>query len=607
MAGFDAGEDIVARVKEQADIVRIISEHVNLKKSGARYLGCCPFHSEKTPSFSVHPAKQFFYCFGCGETGDVFSFLMKYNNLDFPAALKELAGRYQIQLPEKPLSKEQSRRVSLKKQMVELNGKVAAIYRKILRGSPHGEAARTYLKNRGLSPAVEERFQIGYAPAVEQHGWNFLGNQLNGEERVLAEKLGLLVKKERGGHYDRFRDRVMFPIMDGRGFIIGFGGRIVGEGQPKYMNSPESYVFNKSRSLFGFFQTQQVIRKEQQAIVVEGNFDLVSLVDNGCEHVVAPLGTALTREQLSLLKRNCSEAVMLFDGDAAGIKAAMRSAPLFLAEELNGKVALLPSGHDPDSFVREYGVDRLSQLVGEASPLPEFVFDQLVNEHGMTLDGKRAIVAELQPLLTSAVSPLQRSVVLTHFAEKLGLSPDDFKGMAAQSTHTGPPVQQRDNRKKELLPVSAAQKKLLQFMLLNPLSFEQLALAGIRECLSGTVGEILFLQIQRELARNSMLQPEDLLTLLPEGAERRFVADMLVNIGGHGLETTQTGSAGEGEAEKEELLEWIRRESLKRRSVSLSLKIKKVQASDDFERLVQLMAEKVEVDKQLQDMLGGAR
>jgi len=601
MAGFDSGEDVVARVKEQADIVRIIGEHVSLKKSGARYLGCCPFHSEKTPSFSVHPAKQFYYCFGCGESGDVFSFLMKYNNLDFPAALKELARRYGIQLPDRPLSKEQSRRASLRKQMLELNARVAAIYRNTLLSSSIGQPARRYLTRRGLSEKIGERFQIGYAPGVEQSGWNFLGNQLSTGERNLAEKLGLLVKKEKGGFYDRFRDRVMFPIMDASGGVIGFGGRIVGDGQPKYMNSPESPLFNKSRSLFGQYQTRDACRQKKQAILVEGNFDLISLVDAGLENVVAPLGTAVTREQLALLKRSCTEGVLLFDGDAAGIKAAFRSASLFLAEELNGRVALLPAGHDPDSYVREFGVQECKELIHKASPLPEFVFEQLVKEFGLTLDGKRAIVAELQPLINSAASPLQRSVVLSHFAEKLGLPLEDLKEIVKTQQKTKPFSDDTQKQADRLQPVSPAQKRLIQFMVLNPMSFHELEESGIRECLSGTVGEILFLQLRKGLAENPKLQPEDLLTLLPAGAERGMVADLLVNAAKKTVAAAAV-SVKDSEAERTELLEWIRCEALKKRSTALASQIQKVQGEGDFQRLQELIAKKVDVDKQLQNL-----
>ena len=358
----ESREDVAAQVKEQADIVKIIGECVSLKKSGARFLGLCPFHGEKTPSFTVHPGQQFFYCFGCGESGDVFSFMMKYYNLDFFSALKELARRYQIVLPEKTRSVEDEERAKKHQRMWAVNKMAADVYRNFLLEAPGAAAARTYLEKRGVSAEIQERFHLGYAPSTETMGWDFLARQFSGEEKNLAEELGLLVRKEgKSGTYDRFRDRILFPIFDVSGQILGFGGRILGDGQPKYMNSPESAIFNKSRSLLGLYQQKDSLRQQRRAIIVEGNFDLISLVQNGCSNVVAPLGTALTREQVRLLKRFSPEATLLFDGDAAGTKAAVRAVPHFLAEQVAGRVALLPTGHDPDTFIRQEGLGELQQ------------------------------------------------------------------------------------------------------------------------------------------------------------------------------------------------------------------------------------------------------
>jgi len=603
MSDFESREDVTARVKEQADIVQIIGECVGLKKSGARYLGLCPFHGEKTPSFSVHPVKQFFYCFGCGESGDVFSFMMKYHNLDFPGALKDLARRYQIQLPEKPLSPQEKRRISMRKQMIALNMKIAEIYRDYLLGSSEAAPARNYLKNRQISLETQEKFQVGYAPSVESGGWNFLKNHLNDEQILIAESLGLLVTKDRGGYYDRFRGRIMFPIVDPVGKVIGFGGRIVGEGQPKYMNSPESIVFNKSKSLFGFFQAQESIRKEKRVVLVEGNFDLVSLVDGGCENVVAPLGTSLTKGQLALIKRSCGQAVLLFDGDSAGRKAAVRAAPLFLSEELSGKVALLPKGHDPDSFIRDKGIEELNKLIDQASPLPEFVFDQLVEKYGLTLDGKRLIVKELQPLMEASGSDLQRSVIVSHFAEKLGLLPEELKRLLMRESKMMSTPAPDPDREERLRPLASAQSRLVRSMVLNPSSFNEFEQAGSRECLEGTIGEVLFLLMKKMLKDGADLQPEELLTELPEGVERSFVAELLVSAAGEADLINHSSLSDENSGGMSDLLEWIKCETLKRRSTRLTVKIKEIQEGGDFDHLQKLMAEKVKIDNELQDLL----
>lgn len=603
MSGFESREDITARIKDQADIVKIIGECVELKKSGSRFLGLCPFHGEKTPSFSVHPVKQFFYCFGCGESGDVFAFMMKYHHLDFPGAVKELASRYQIQLPEKPLSQREKKLVSQRKRMVAINKKVAAIYHEYLLHSPQGRAARDYLKKRRIHVEVQKKFQIGYAPSIEQGGWNYLGGFLKGEEITTAESLGLLAKNDRGGHYDRFRDRIMFPIADLTGKVIGFGGRIVGEGKPKYMNSPESPVFNKRKSLFGFYQSQEAIRNQRRAIVVEGNFDLVSLFGGGCENVVAPLGTALTREQLALLKRSCGEGILLFDGDNAGIKAAVRSVPLFLMEELSGKVALLPEGSDPDSYIHEKGVDELNKLINDASPLPEFVFDQLVQKHGLTLDGKRLIVQGLAPLVNAATSSLQQSVVVSHFAKKLDIPVEELKGLSKGNVETKNVSASQPEKEIVLQPLSSAQNHLVRFMVMHPSDFDKLDQAGIRECVQGTIGEVLFLQMRKMLADGAMLHPEELLTVLPEGTERLFVAELLGNVAARENLIDRVGVSDDRGDEVIDLLDWIKRDSLKRRSMRLNQEIQEAQTGGDFDRLQRLLTEKVEIENTLQSMI----
>jgi DNA primase len=254
--------------------------------------------------------------------------------------------------------------------------------------------------------------------------------------------------------------------------VIGFGGRIIGEGQPKYMNSPESLVFNKSASLLGLYQQGDAIRRRKQAILVEGNFDLVSLVVHDCPNVVAPLGTALTTQQLKMLKGYGDECVLLFDGDAAGVKAAMRSVPLFLSEQVAGKVALLPTGHDPDTFIREEGLEALNSLLDQAMPLPEFALQQLVDEHGTTLDGKRKIIAELQPLIKAASSNLQRTLMLSHFSEAIGVPADELgASMPRVAESSPPPVEYEQPRLQEQsTPLSASQNRLVSHIVLYPSS-----------------------------------------------------------------------------------------------------------------------------------------
>lgn len=599
----ESREDIVERIKDRADIVQIIGECVDLKKSGTRFLGRCPFHGEKTPSFTVHPGQQFFHCFGCGESGDVFSFVMKYHNFDFPAALKELARRYQIDLPEKTRSPEEQQRQKKKAAMFAVNIKAAAIYRSFLQRAPAAASARQYLAKRGVSPAAQEKFGIGYAPATDKAGWEFLTNQLTEDERGLAEELGLVVRKEKGGCYDRFRDRILFPIADTSGRICGFGGRILGDGQPKYMNSPDSILFNKSALLLGLYQQQEDIRRKKQVVVVEGNFDLVSLVDHGFGNVAAPLGTALTREQLRLLKRQATDIILLFDGDAAGLKAAVRAVPLFLAEQIAGKVALLPPGHDPDTYVRQMGVSAVTQLIEKAEGLPEFALAHLIREHGLSLDGKNAIIAELQVMMKSAASALQRTVMVAHFAERLGLAAGQLEQEINQRIplpQETPKVVAKAVRREAPVPLSAAQKRLLEFMILHPRFFQRLAENGIRLCLAGSIGEVLFLQMQAMLAEKGDIEPEELLSLLPEGGERAFVAGLLLSA--TISNTTSAASFGQPEEEVEELLEWMASHRLQESSKRILAEITAAHAGGDLGKLTELLQEKQAIDRALQGL-----
>ncbi len=599
MTTTDSRDDVAAQIKEQSDIVQIIGECVALKRSGVRYLGLCPFHGEKTPSFSVHGGQQFYHCFGCGESGDVFSFMMKYYHLDFPGALKELAKRYHIEVPERRKSKEEERRAEKSEQLFAVNDKCAAIYGAYLRDAPGGRIARDYLRKRGVDEDLQVKFRLGYAPAAEAAGWNFLGGQLSGMELQAAIEAGLLVEKEKGGHYDRFRDRILFPISDISGRICGFGGRIVGEGRPKYLNSPESQVFNKGRLLLGLYQQKEFIRRQNHAVLVEGNFDLISLVGHGCNHVAAPLGTALTRDQLRLLKRFAEKVTLLFDGDSAGIKAAVRAVPLFLAEQIAGRVAFLPAGHDPDTFVREKGLAELNTLLDQALALPEFALAQMIERHGLTLDGKSRIIEELRPLVGAAASPLQRSLFLAHFSEKLGIAVGELDanlGRAPEQYDAPSAVTAVKSQQVErALPLSMAQRQLVDFMILHPRFYCRLAEAGLRECLAGGIGEALFLQLGSLLAGNPEVEPEELLTVLPEGAERSLVSELL-------LRAPVRPSDDDDAIADEELsgfIEFLQKSQLKQSAAELMRRIHQAETAGDHRRLQELMVESYEITKKI--------
>jgi len=338
--------DLFEEVKRHYEIVSFISQYLKLKKVGRNYLGLCPFHSEKTPSFTVSPEKQIFKCFGCGASGDVVTFYMKYKGLDFKEALLELAERAGLKI-EKRYFAERKRERSL----IELNYRVAKFYQHLLWNHPSGERARLYLKERGLSEETAKTFMLGYAPAEGRVLASFLrASQLDLE---MAQEAGLLKRGEDGSYLDLFRERLIFPIFNEKGECVGFGGRALdSQVEPKYLNSPESKVFKKSEVLYGLFQSKEFIKKEGALFIVEGYFDFLTLWDRGLKNLSATCGTALTQEHLKRLKPLSEEIFLLFDGDEAGKKASLRALSLMVKSGLLPKVVLLPSGEDPDSFVK---------------------------------------------------------------------------------------------------------------------------------------------------------------------------------------------------------------------------------------------------------------
>ncbi len=586
----DDRDAIKNRVREAADIVQVISDSVELKKAGTRFTGLCPFHAEKTPSFSVNPQGQFFHCFGCGESGDVFSFMMKYHHLTFPDALKDLARRYQIDLPERKMSDADRVRMRQRDQLYTVNQEAVKLYQTCLRDSDQAAGARKYLQERGVPQNIIEEYELGYTPSPDVAGWKFITSRLQAKKisAVAVEQAGLAVKKDNGGYYDRFRDRVLFPLYDMSGRPVAFGGRILGEGKPKYMNSPESMIFDKSRLLFGLHKHRDAIRKSRTAIVVEGNFDLLLLAVHGIDNVVAPLGTALTRNHIKSLRGYCDEVVLLFDGDSAGLKASRRSIPFFLAEQVEGKVALLPEGHDPDSLVREAGAQGILDLVDNAKPLAEFVFSALTQEHGLTLSGKNRIMTELSELVREASDPTQRDLMVAHFSEKLGITPSRFlSGVPQKKTPQRSAATPTQGISIAHLPKK--QRQLVDFIVLYPEFLESLDKGGLGELVCEPAALDIIDRL-RQLGTEGAIMPEKVLTLFSGKVERQYIADLLMR-----------GAVGDGETEPEgqalcnELLAWIKSVQVQQDRANLQKLINEAQQAGETELLLNLLREKQEV------------
>ncbi len=586
MDTFRAQDEIKNRVRESTDIVRVIGESVELRKAGVNYVGLCPFHAEKTPSFSVNPGRQFFHCFGCGESGDAFSFMMKFHRLSFPEALKELARRAGIDLPERTLSKGDRQRLKQRERLYAVNEAAAELFQQTLLQSRMAESCRAYLLERGIPDQAREKYRLGYAPGPDQGGWSYLTGKLQKKGFAVAdiERAGLAVKKDRGGYYDRFRERVLFPILDMSGRVVAFGGRILGDGKPKYMNSPESLIFDKSRLLFGLGQHKEAIRKQRRALVVEGNFDLLSLAVHGVENVVAPLGTSLTRQHVRSLRGYCEEVVLLFDGDAAGLKAAMRSVPFFLAEQIEARVVLLPRGHDPDTLIREKGPEAIEELVERAMGLAEFVFDTLVKRHGLTLNGKNRIIDELQPLF-KAGDPRRRSLMIAHFSEKLGVPPAQMSTATPAATGPGPATggEVQGSRFKQL---SRQHRQLVDFLILYPEFLDELLAAGLETVVRDPLLLDFILFLKRTGAAGPCT-PETIFSALADGVERDYVAELFMRAGA----VEQEDGAWQREM-CDELIDWIRQRNRLQDEAGLLQQIREAQQAGDQDKLMELLRRK---------------
>jgi len=409
-------ESFIQELLHRVDIVDLIDAHVPLRKAGANYAACCPFHNEKTPSFTVSPTKQFYHCFGCGAHGTAIGFLMEYSGLGFVETIKDLAARVGMQVPEDEGRPHDGPKLHT---LTDIMARAAKYYYEQLKRS---EKAIAYLKRRGVSGEIAQKFGIGYAP----DGWQNLAAAFDDYSVSGLQQAGLVIRNEQGRLYDRFRDRVMFPIMNQKGEIIAFGGRVMGEGEPKYLNSPETPLFEKGREVFGLPQARAVLREKNAVVVVEGYMDVVALAQHGVGNAVATLGTATTATHVQKLLRQVDRIVFCFDGDAAGRKAAWRALENSLEalpEQKSIGFVFLPESEDPDSYVRTQGTEAFDRLVAQAMPLSEFMLRELASRCDMTsAEGRAKLVAEAKPMLGRLQTPLLRLQLVKRLAEASGFS-----------------------------------------------------------------------------------------------------------------------------------------------------------------------------------------
>ncbi|MFF7398800.1 DNA primase [Achromobacter sp. NPDC008082] len=422
-------QDLLARV----DVVDVVGRYVQLRKGGANLLGLCPFHNEKSPSFTVSPTKQFYHCFGCGAHGSAITFLMEHTGTSFPEAVRTLAASAGMTVPEENRSprqqQESARRKAEESRHTQVLDAAQAHYLKQLRASP---AAIRYLKQRGLTGEIAAHFGLGWS-GTDRHGLSHVFP--NYEDPTLVES-GLVIESEDGRRYDRFRERIMFPIRNARGSLIGFGGRIIGKGEPKYLNSPETPLFSKGHELYGLWEGRQAIRQEGQVIVVEGYMDVVGLAQQGIANAVATLGTATTPDHVKKLLRTSDKVIFSFDGDGAGRRAAWRALQAclpVLRDDIAIRFLFLPSEHDPDSYVRELGAEAFRACLGDAVALSRFLLDELASRHNMNeAEGRASCLHEAKPLLAAIPECALRVQIEREMAKLVQLTPEEMSQILAQ-------------------------------------------------------------------------------------------------------------------------------------------------------------------------------
>jgi DNA primase len=423
-------EEKIKEVRNAADIYEIVSESVVLKKTGKNYQGLCPFHSEKTPSFSVNPSKQIFYCFGCGTGGDAIDFLMKKEGMSFPEAVRDLARRTGIHIPEGQVSPEQKKRLDEREKLMKVNRLAKEFYQGKLNG-PDGEAARKYLENRGMAAETIDTFQIGYAPDGWDHLAIFFRNRRYPVPPVMAQKVGLIAPRKNGnGHYDSFRNRIVFPILNMSRQVIGFGGRVMDDAMPKYLNTPETPIYHKGRSLYGIDQAKQPAREKELVYIVEGYLDLIAMHQQGIRNSVATLGTALTSEHARMIRGLVGKqgrVVLVFDSDNAGVKAAERSIEVFDKEYMDAYILVLEEGHDPDSFLNKYGVERFRTDAQKAMSAISFLITNSVKRHGRTPEGKIRIITDLKKPIADLDDPVAQALYIRTLSDLIGIDENAVK------------------------------------------------------------------------------------------------------------------------------------------------------------------------------------
>jgi DNA primase len=526
-------EDTINQIKNTANIVEIVSDSVVLEKSGRNYKGLCPFHAEKTPSFTVSAEKQIFYCFGCHTGGNVFSFVMQHEGLSFPETVRALGLKYGIEVPDNRLSPEQKHRLSEKEKLFRVNELAMYFFQKSLRDPEIGQQAKAYLVGRGMTRKIIQGHNLGYSP----HRWDGLLRHL-GKKKVPAQliaKTGLIVpRKNSSGYYDRFRDRIMFPIFDQNQKVIGFGGRVMGEGMPKYLNSPETPLYNKRRSLYGIQKAKPEIRKTGIVYLVEGYFDALALHLYGINNAVATLGTALTPEHVQLLKGligPSGKAILVYDSDQAGIKAAQRSIAIFEQGYLDARILVLPDGYDPDDYLKEYGPEDFHTASERALGMIPFLIESAIQRYGTSLEGKVKVVSALQHALAHVQDNIARSLYIKQLAERLDIDETAIMEKVRLSPGKGPmnnnmPTEVRQTTERTA-PPDRLEQQIVAMIIRYPVMIPEIVGGNILDDFEDeklkTIGQMII--NQKESDENSVA---DWVSMIDDSRYRNLLAKLAI-------------------------------------------------------------------------------
>jgi DNA primase len=587
-------EEKVSEIRDRSSILEVVSDYVTLKKAGKNHRGLCPFHSEKTPSFMVNEEKQIFHCFGCGEGGDVFTFLMKVGHFSFPQAVEELAKRYGVKLPSRELSTTQKKEMAKREALFQINQIASEYFHDLLTKRREGEEGRRYLSQRGISQEVIAEHRLGYST----DRWDGLVRYLQ-EKKVsleMAWELGLIFPKKkvgdstlREGWYDAFRGRILFPIFDLHQRIVGFGGRVIREGQPKYLNSPESSIYHKGEILYGLHVAKRYAAEKDCVMIVEGYFDLLTLHQYGLKHSVATLGTALTTQHIRTLKRYTKNLITLFDADQAGIQATLRSLPLFLEEEVVGKTIALPRGEDPDGFLRKGNLEDFGKRVEQALPLIDFFFERLMKTTDLkSVDGKVKVAKEGVALLAKIPDKIRRDFYVKALAERLDIQ-ESFLYEMLRSSPKEPSKAGEDLRKSSMdKTFPKSEEMVVRLMVQHP------------EFISTLSKEEIFKEFENPILQKMAEALEDLYQRkgrldLPE-ALANFEEDLKGRLCEFAFQ--ESGLEG-GDREKilQDCIQKIREKRLKKEKGELLKKIKEAEKQPEGKRLVPLLKEHQELAK----------